>query len=171
MVDLFDRRFFSTGDDVLSEYFSEQWVSANDARAFEPGHHFEWVWLLDRYAAATGFEAHDRMDRLLRTGLHGIDAQSRVIDEMGRDGPMATSCRLWPAMEGAKALCVPLGRVARPSGMADALNAAWLAFFAPAAPGGWIDRIDPLGAPQVDHMPASSLYHICTALDYVTRNS
>jgi len=51
--------------------------------------------------------------------------------------------------------------------MADVLDAAWRSFLAPAVPGGWVDRTDRHGAAQVDHMPASSLYHVCTALDFL----
>ena len=162
LISVFDRRFFSDRRDVLTEYFDEQLQPIDDGWTFEPGHHFEWVWLLKRYTACTGIATDERAARLLRQGLRGIDADGRVVDEMGRDGPVKTTFRLWPAMEAAKALALTQSR---PGLLPDVLSAAWRSFFAPAIPGGWIDRVDRQGAALVDHMPASSLYHICTALD------
>jgi mannose-6-phosphate isomerase len=165
MVALFDRHFFGAEDAVLTEYYDAHWTPANPARAFEPGHHFEWAWLLTRHAAMTGISMEDRIAALLRSGLRGIDAQGRIVDEMGTDGPVAASCRLWSSMEAAKALNTRHGRAAVPGGSATVLTNAWQPFFANAVPGGWIDQVDATGARLVDYMPASSLYHICTALD------
>ncbi|WP_448662045.1 AGE family epimerase/isomerase [Sphingomonas sp. CJ20] len=165
MLALFDRRFFSAEDDVLSEYYDADWTPLNPRRTFEPGHHFEWAWLLARHAAMTGTAMDARIERLVRSGLRGIDARGRIVDAMGPDAPAAASCRLWPAMEAAKALNTPQGRAVRQGGIGAVLAAAWPAFFASATPGGWIDRVDAQGGALVDHMPASSLYHICTALD------
>lgn len=166
MLDLFDRHFFSAQDDVLTEFYDESWRPANDARAFEPGHHFEWVWLLARTAAITGTAAGDRIERLMRTGLRGIDSRGGVVDRMGPEGPLSASRRLWPAMEAAKAFAAE-GRADRADEMAQVLEAAWHACIAPSVPGGWIDHVDPHDAALVEYMPASSLYHVCTALDYL----
>lgn len=162
LITLFDQRFFSDQRHVLSEYFDEHWHPVDDGWTFEPGHHFEWVWLLKRTAACTGTATSESVARLLRQGLRGIDQAGRVIDEMGKDGPAKPTLRLWPAMEAAKALALTPGCA---SLAPDVLGAAWRSFFAAAIPGGWIDRVDQQGAALVDHMPASSLYHICTALD------
>ncbi|AJP71777.1 mannose-6-phosphate isomerase [Sphingomonas hengshuiensis] len=167
MIDLFDRRFLSAEDDVLSEYYGEDWTPVDDGRAFEPGHHFEWAWLLARTAAITGIDMAGRIERLLRTAQRGVDARGGVVDQMGPGEPVAADYRLWPATEAAKAFDLPQGRAVRASGTSDVLAAAWQSFITPAIAGGWIDRVDPRGAPLVDHIPASSLYHICTALDYL----
>lgn len=165
LLALFDRHFLATQDDVLSEYYGPDWTSDNPHRTFEPGHHYEWAWLLARHARMTGTATDDRIDRLLHGALRGIDSLGRVVDVMGPGGPVVAACRLWPAMEAAKALDTHQGRMASPGGTAAILAAAWPAFFATAPRGGWIDRVDQRGGALVDHMPASSLYHICTALD------
>ncbi|WP_010216368.1 AGE family epimerase/isomerase [Sphingomonas sp. PAMC 26621] len=169
LVDLFDRRFFGHEDDVLSEQYDAHWNAIGGERTLEPGHHFEWIWLLTRYATATGGSVEPRIRRLLRHGLRGIDRQGRAMEVIGRDGPVTTSCRLWATMEAAKALAPPLGEMRQSSA---ALEAAWRAFCAPACPGGWIDRVDVQGNALVEWMPASSLYHICTTVDCLrpTRN-
>jgi mannose-6-phosphate isomerase len=40
----------------------------------------------------------------------------------------------------------------------------WEGFIAPAPAGGWIDRIDAQGNAISTDMPASSLYHLATAV-------
>ena len=37
-------------------------------------------------------------------------------------------------------------------------------FLSGVVPGGWMDRLDPLGRPAADYMPASSLYHLLGAV-------
>ncbi len=162
IVDLFDRHFLGLEDDVLSEYYDARWKAVGAPGMLEPGHHFEWVWLLNRYAAVTGAMVDRPSRRLLRHGLRGLDGAGRAIELVGRHGPVTTSCRLWATMEAAKALAPPLGTRTQ---SASALHAAWRSFCAPACPGGWIDRVDAEGNPLVAWMPASSLYHICTTVD------
>jgi mannose-6-phosphate isomerase len=167
LIDLFDQKFLPAGGDVLAEFYDDKWVRFADGDAFEPGHHFEWVWLLTRHSAMTGMAVDERIDGLLRKAKLGVDADGRVVDQMVANGPVARTYRLWPAMEAAKAFAVAQGSMARPAGVADVLSAAWQTFIELAVSGGWIDRVDDNGTVLVDHMPASSLYHICTALDFL----
>nr|WP_255630639.1 AGE family epimerase/isomerase [Novosphingobium sp. FKTRR1] len=167
MIALFDRWFMASPDAVLPEFFDDHWTPVDGGRTFEPGHHFEWVWLLTRCTVVCGIPAGDRIDRLMRQALRGVDAQGGVVDQVGPAGPLARTYRLWPAMEAAKAFAIPTGHAARPNGVGEVLGSARHRFLAPAVPGGWIDRTDRHGLSLVDHMPASSLYHICTALDFL----
>lgn len=167
MVALFDHRFLPPGQLALPEYFDDAWNPVGCAGAFEPGHHFEWVWLLRRASLHIPLEPGLQIKRLLKRAVDGIDPQGRVIDQMGPHGPLLASCRIWPSMEAAKAVVEPQSGRGRALGTVLLLTAAWNSFIAPAIPGGWIDRIDPHGGALVDHMPASSLYHICTALEYL----
>jgi mannose/cellobiose epimerase-like protein (N-acyl-D-glucosamine 2-epimerase family) len=48
--------------------------------------------------------------------------------------------------------------------MADHLMASLLTFAPDSLEGGWMDRIEADGTPLVDHMPASTLYHVMGAL-------
>lgn len=168
LVALCENRFITGRTNVLSEFFDEEWRPLDGGRSFEPGHHFEWVWLLTRHAAMCNIDMDERIEGLLQRALSGIDAKGRIVDLVGPERTTA-QYRLWSSMEAAKAFMAPSGRTARPSGVADILHAAWQAFLAPSIPGGWIDRIDALGNALVDHMPASSLYHVTTALDYYQR--
>ena len=57
LVDLFKRRFTDPETGALIEFFAEDWSPApgDDGSLREPGHQFEWVWLLHEYVRA----AHD----------------------------------------------------------------------------------------------------------------
>lgn len=171
IIDLFDRVFLPPGATALAEYYGPTWARIGAPDAFEPGHHFEWIWLLDRHAALCGGSVPSRIDRLLPPALRGIDAAGRVVEGMGGAGPAVPSCRLWAMMEAAKALALPPASAALPTALEVTLEAAWRTFLAPAIPGGWVDRVDADGAPLVDHIPASSLYHICTSVDFLYRQS
>src|SRR3546814_19321730 len=54
--DLLRDRFTSPRDGGLGEYFTPDWrPDPGDAgRVREPGHHFEWVWLLHRHGSLSG---------------------------------------------------------------------------------------------------------------------
>lgn len=170
LIGLFDRFFLPPGETVLAEYYEADWGVAGRRDAFEPGHHFEWIWLLVRYADISGHPVSDRTDRLLPAAMRGIDAAGRVIGGMGTAEPIDPRSRLWGMMEAAKAFGCPPVAFLHPAAMPDALEAAWRSFLRPAIPGGWIDHIAANGEALVDHIPASSLYHICTAVDFLYRH-
>ena len=154
---------------LLLEVFDVAWkpVWPSGQNRVEPGHLFEWSWLLaeyERVASLNPSEA-DRLrtiaDRFLEVGLsRGCDLnRGYVIDAMNEEGLVfeATS-RIWPQTE-----LLRLLTRRRALGTDDLARFAsgFLDRYAPERlGGGWIDRLDEAGAPLVDHMPASSLYHI-----------
>ncbi|MEB3026030.1 AGE family epimerase/isomerase, partial [Parvimonas sp. M13] len=54
IVKLASSRFFDRDAGLLREFFSTDWSPADglDGSLIEPGHQFEWAWLLARYARA-----------------------------------------------------------------------------------------------------------------------
>lgn len=170
LVRLFERRFFRASPGVLLEYLAEDWAAhpaPERAGAWEPGHHFEWVWLLDRYARMAG----ERLDGPI-AALHaiacdnGIAADGFVSDELDLALVVTKpSRRVWPHTEAIKAATAraATGDADAPAlarRMAERLLAAFLD--RPFA-GGWIDRVGADGAALVDYVPASSLYHLFLA--------
>ena len=53
MIGLFEAHFFDRDTGSLAEFFSENWQLRDglEGQLREPGHQFEWVWLLDQYTA------------------------------------------------------------------------------------------------------------------------
>lgn len=151
---------------ALLECFEAGWKpAAAPANRVEPGHLYEWIWLLDTAERVIGLDAAARIDALYAFArAHGSDAAGFIVDELAPDGTLrAPARRLWPHTEALRAELV----MARRSGdAAHRARAAKLAarlhsgFLRNAPAGGWIDRIDAQGAPLSADMPASSLYHL-----------
>jgi mannose-6-phosphate isomerase len=167
LIDIFKSRLFDAGHGVLLEYFGEDWSPHGDpakAHVFEPGHHFEWVWLLREYQQLSGDDVGAWGDRLYGVAReHGIAANGLVYDELATDMSVRKrSHRVWPHTEAIKAAAarhadgdaeaLPFARA-----MADGLLDRFLD--QPFA-GGWADQIDEAHVPLVDYVPASSLYHL-----------
>lgn len=170
-IDLLRHRMLRYDLGILPERFASNWDAHPDALVadmFEPGHHFEWIWLLRWYEDLAREDLSRCRDLLLRTATLPWTTQDGLIrDQLGSDGRVIKGThRLWPHCEAVKAA------TAVPSGLADPVAAA-LAETAAAAllddfvgrpfAGGWTDQIDAERAPIVDYVPASSLYHLFLA--------
>lgn len=168
--DLLCRNFLHGSRPVLAELFDEAWRPLDAPEViFEPGHHFEWVWLLDRFAKLSG-----RPDAALPgRGLwqaameHGARGDFWVYERVAASGRIAAaSSRLWTCAEAAKAAASPLA--GDPSGnLALGFLDALLRRFVIGGTGLWADRLDPDGTSPSTFVPASSLYHLCGAVGVV----
>jgi mannose-6-phosphate isomerase len=171
LVALFERHFLHKG--MLLEYFEQDW-SPTQRMAWEPGHHFEWAWLLHEYAAQTGAQPAAPANRLYDLAIaHGVAANGLVVDEIGADlVVMKSAHRLWPHTEAIKAAAARR-REGDPAahGFAEAMAARLMGTFLKGPfPGGWIDHVGPGGAPIVDYVPASSLYHLLMAASVAAKD-
>lgn len=166
IVDLFRRRFLQANGGCLGEYFEVDFSPKNPFLSFEPGHHFEWVWLLSRYGVAAGTDLSDIWLPLLRAGARGFNAKGLLVDEYSTYGKVVnSSTRLWPLTEAVKALTICDNIVPYKAG--SCWSALQSQFLADAPLGGWHDHFAEDGTLLVDFIPASSLYHICCAMDLV----
>jgi mannose-6-phosphate isomerase len=167
IVQLFETRLFDATHGVLLEHFAENWSAHPDAAMSdddEPGHHIEWVWLLREYQQHSGISLAEKSDALYRMArLHGVTRDGLILDELGSDGVVRkTSHRVWPHTEAIKAAMArhcdgDHSALAFADSMARALREQFLD--RPFA-GGWTDHRSATGAPLVDYVPASSLYHL-----------
>ncbi len=173
LAEIFLGRFFQAEEGALPEFFDDALSPVREGGRFqvEPGHHYEWIWLLDRYAlraAQLGTTVSPRLkaasDALLAfADRHAVDPQrGLVINSLWSDGTAADAgFRLWPQTERLKA------EARRQKESGAALAGSLRAFdqhFAQVRPGLWIERIDVSGRPLRDPAPASSLYHLTAAL-------
>ncbi len=176
LVEIFKTRFFRADPGVLLEYFAEDWGPHRDPLKrgiFEPGHHFEWVWLLSEYEKLTGEDLGPwirQLDSIARR--NGFAKNGLIRDELGADmSILKSSHRIWPHTEAAKAAVAKRfmgegGAAQFASAMIDRLTATFLD--RPFA-GGWIDHINAEGLPLLDYVPASSLYHLLLAATEMSR--
>jgi len=173
LVDLFLDRFFQTDDGALPEFFDEDLVPVREHAKYliEPGHHFEWVWLLDRYAKAASSAGKPVRSEIVGTTSallrfadgFGVDAaKGLVVDGVWRDGSLQSGgFRLWPQTERIK------GEIRRESGAAEACCTAFAGLWRlldGVRPGLWRERVNPDGSWAVSPSPATSLYHLTAAL-------
>jgi mannose/cellobiose epimerase-like protein (N-acyl-D-glucosamine 2-epimerase family) len=154
----------------LPEYYDEKLGPVRDAGRFvtEPGHHHEWIWLIDWHqtvAAAIGAPAGPDLDgpalSLFKFAeRHGVSpATGLVMNGLWSDGAVADGgFRLWPQTERLKSVA----RL-RPDGLPAALIALER-HIAGVHPGLWIERMDAEGRAAVEPAPATSLYHLTAAL-------
>jgi len=161
----------------LREFFNEDWSPADgeNGRLFEPGHQFEWAWLLARYGVLRGNDRATAAARLLYTnGRRGLGQRPLVaLDAMNDDMTVRSHrARLWPQTEWLKsslilAECSVDGqRDAYLDDAAAALRALWLYM---TDDGLWRDKRFADGQFLDEPAPASSLYHIIAAFDQLSR--
>lgn len=164
---------------MLLEFFGPDWTpcEAFGSNAVEPGHLFEWSWLLGEAVRLNPAAAHNKDLRISATRLFATGTQYGIANDVVYDGitdngtVTHTSTRIWPQTELIRLLACrnkpSAGNISNAVEI-NLLNAITRNFFASYAPeslqGGWVDRRNGAGEATVDHMPASSLYHIYGAI-------
>jgi len=176
LVALFYDRLSKADLGALLEHFAHDWSPHADpamTAVFEPGHHYEWAWLLDRHRQLCGRDHGSWGDTLHTTAArHGHAPNGLIYDEVKADGQVAkASHRLWPHTEAIKSAAVR-HRDGDTQAMNEATRMATLLdnhFLSEPFVGGWTDHISPTGEPLVDYVPASSLYHLFLAASEADR--
>ena len=156
-------RFIDPASGVLREFFDAQWRPLpGEAGLIEPGHQFEWAWLLERWGVARG-EARARAAsrRLFEAGRRGFDpARGVIVNALWADfGVRDAGARLWPQTEHLKA-ALALGET---SAALEAANGLAIFLDTPAR-GVWRERMRPDGGFVEQAAPATSLYHLYLAI-------
>ncbi len=163
-------RVLGEGRMTIGEAFDDGWGPAAglEGRIVEPGHQFEWAWLMERWGVARDDAATRRLARsLFAAGERGVDpASGLVVDEMLDDFTLhARGSRLWPQTERLKASLI-LGRGEGGAWEARALAAARAIELYLACPTRGLWRDSPRGVAADDERPAaaSSFYHLIGAI-------
>jgi mannose-6-phosphate isomerase len=172
---VFSTRLFQPRTGSLCEYMTQDLDPLPGAagRVCEPGHHYEWVWLLRQFQRASGRDVEAFCAALYgHADRHGWDHDGFIIDEVDAGGtPLKRSRRSWPHAEGLKANIVEAesGREGCEERAVRCLARLRETFLARPVPGGWIDHVDENGNPLAKFMPASTLYHVFGALAEASR--
>lgn len=175
IFELFIAHFFNREVGVVREYFTTDLnpMPGEKGRIVEPGHHYEWVWLLRRFQRHHYQSVEDFVEILYcHADANGHDRHGLVMDELWADGsPRLRSYRSWPVTEAIKANIVEAGQGrAGAEDKAVRLTALLLRnFLGDCYRGGWMDRLDETGKPATEFIPASTLYHIMGAVDELER--
>ncbi len=165
---LFANTFRDRQTGAVREYFGMDWTLTDDPklRFVEPGHCFEWAWLVERHGGAGSITLADQMIAFART--FGIDAARNVaIYSVNLDGsPRDRSARLWAQTERLKASLAKWRRDGRSDEAGEAVRAyrGLVQYFETPVRGVWRDRLNMDGTFVEEDAPASSFYHIVCAL-------
>lgn len=167
---LFKTRMCRLPMGVLPEFFDDAWrpIEGDKGRWVEPGHQFEWAWILAQHQKLTGADNAAVVQALVESAeRHGVDPATQVTFNGVRDDGLVLDkgSRTWPnteRMKGWIGLAEVSGVDPWPAveGSARVLLQRYLA---PAPQGCWIDRYDADGKPMVDVIPTSTLYHVFLA--------
>lgn len=166
---LWRSRWFDEASGSLREFFAHDWSPLPDGGSdvLEPGHHMEWVWLLRRYERLSGRPVGNLADALFARGeALGLrsDSDGFIVDETDMTGRLRQdSRRLWSQTEYLKALIVQARAHERADLYARALSVSermFATYLADVPAGAWRDRFTVAGVLAVDHVPASTLYHL-----------
>lgn len=167
LVDLFKRRFIDLATGALIEFFDQDWSVAVGAEGGlrEPGHQFEWVWLLHEYFRLSDDDSvAPYAERLFAFGAKfGLDSDGLVFDGVDASGALVAGTKLlWPQTEYIKA-CVARAEWLD-DGKARAAIPAHLERIAQhfMRPDGanWHNQLARDGTPIAPVTPARVLYHL-----------
>lgn len=167
IADLALSAFIDRDGRFLREFFDVDWGVAEGAggRLVEPGHQFEWSWLLQRWGRKQArADLVDAASDLYLAGLRGVDpsrgvAMNEVWDDYSVRDPVA---RLWPQTERLKAELL-FGNEAGQLAAAETLRR----YLETPILGVWRDKMRSDGTFIEEPAPATSFYHVlcaCTEL-------
>jgi len=167
------------GNGTLGEFFGEDWAAFPGPRGLirEPGHHFEWTWLLyhhERLSGAAGVRETAR--KLHAFGQRQLDAAANssrlVVNEVDPAGRVLNGAALlWPQTEYLKALVARIefeGDVEAPAHLDQHLRLVFR-HFVDRESGLWVNQLDESGQPIADRVPVRVLYHLVLALAEICR--
>jgi mannose-6-phosphate isomerase len=160
-------RFIDPASGALREFFAADWAPAPgvEGRIAEPGHHYEWAFLLDRWARLTGRERPAAAGGLIAfADAHGIEARRGVaINAVLVDGSVHDPvARLWAQAERVRAYTVDR----RPDDAARLAAAirGLRRFLATPTDGVWFDQLAADDRFVIEPARATSLYHVVGAV-------
>lgn len=172
---------FLTSDGKLLEFFDGDWQPhpTDEGLIVEPGHQYEWAWLLIRWGRRKGrADAIAAARRLVDVAeTHGTDAARGVaFNEIWTDTSIKDhNARLWPQTERIKAWIAMAESADSEAEAAGAIAKAAVAvaglkkFLVTDVAGLWHETMAPDGTFIIEDPRGSSLYHIVCAMSEVER--
>jgi mannose/cellobiose epimerase-like protein (N-acyl-D-glucosamine 2-epimerase family) len=169
LVELGVARFLRQDLGAIGECFTAAWQPAPGlaGRIIEPGHQFEWAWLLLRSENVHPSPLRETALRLIAIGdeygvRHGVAINELFDDWTAKDD----NARLWPQTERLKAALLAATLTHEPHywSMAEAAALSFLPYLRTSVPGLWCDVQRPDGTLLDSPAPASTLYHLVGAI-------
>lgn len=164
LIHLFKAHFFNHQAGVLEEYFVENWSSVPHPMPteVEPGHQYEWIWLLCEYERLTGISHKDEMQRMYRFNeRYAVDQVTGLVaDKVQTDGTLVNkSARLWVQTEGIRASSLMHDEKSYQH-LSKIIDNLLRRYFKNCPNGTWQDQLTHCYHYNNTKIPTSSFYHI-----------
>lgn len=168
IVQLFYKYFFNADKVILHEFFDDH-LNPHPEKGdlVEPGHYFEWVWLLKKHAHTKyNVALHDKAATALFAwaDAHGWDkTYGGVYDVLKPDGTVvADTKRLWPFCEALKAYALMLNITQNRQSLKDRVADMVTVFLEKYMQdrGFWTELLNRDLTTQTDYMPGTTPYHV-----------
>ena len=171
LLQLAKDRFYEPKSRSLLEFFDNDWQpDTKIGNQTEPGHHFEWVWLLHQ-----AYRIHQDQDYLKiaeqlwdKACHYGFDSQGGIYNQIDA---YSGSCidqekRIWPITEYLKAACVHLENTpSKTIKINQTLKFVFNKYLQ--NDGGWNEYLDKNNLPKNYPLPGTTSYHIFLGLTEV----
>jgi mannose/cellobiose epimerase-like protein (N-acyl-D-glucosamine 2-epimerase family) len=169
IVDLALSRFIRQDSGALGESYLATWQPTPGiaGRIIEPGHQFEWAWLLLRCESRNPVPLRNAALRLLsigdQFGVHNGVAINALHDDFT---VMDGNARCWPQTERLKAalLAATLTNLPQYWSMTEAAATSLFRYLNTSVPGLWRDEQSATGELLESRVPASTFYHLVGAI-------
>lgn len=169
LVGLFYTHFYKPDENALIEFLTDdlQHPDPQKGANLEPGHYFEWVWLLKKHARIKGQESiHDKacghlLDFANRFGWDSL--YGGIFDTISKTGTIIQDTkRIWPFCEGLKANALMLEQVSDRQGLKDRVTDMVNVFNQKYMQerGFWTEWLNRNLTPAADYMPGTTPYHV-----------
>lgn len=169
-IDLFSSKFYNAKTRTLAEFFDSNWSRAPGptGRTIEPGHQFEWAWILGKAQKVLDLDVSDAVRGLIGFAeKYGVDSATGVTFNSVRDdgAPIDRGSRTWPNTERIKS-AVALWELEGVDPRATIASSARVLFnyhLKHSPEGTWVETFDAGYRPTADKIPSSTLYHVFLA--------
>lgn len=158
---LFEQAMFDSKYGSVLEEFNHDWSFFENSRV-EPGHCYEWAYLLGEVERLIGRDMASWRRRLIAYAERFGQRGGLVLDQVNS---IEESFRLWPQLEKV--------RIINSAEMFDVESSKFMEkliskYLKPGPRHGWIDRLDCNFNSCSNRVPASMIYHIMTAIAPLT---
>jgi len=176
VFDLFQTYFYRPQEQVLLEFFTEDWTPLMETSGYavEPGHMFEWVWLLDWFQRLSGQSVSAYLLKLYHRALAlGLTREGLVRDVVTPTGEvLQSSKRCWGLTEYIKANVVAarLGEPEAEQRAAAGVDALFHYYLSTPTAGSYVDRLGANDEVIDAYAPASALYHLMALAQALVRH-
>lgn len=172
LYQLFVDHFISSDNTKLFEFFNDDWsLDTHKGHSLEPGHHYEWVWILEKYESIMQ-EPVPMLESLFQFAIKGSNKIGLGYDETdSQANPIRNTHRMWIQTEIIKANIAMYKHSKNDLYIVASYRAFENLFsnYLIEPLGIWYDQLDDNLQNISVNAPTSTLYHVVVALhEYIT---